>query len=174
MAPRPGRIDRDKAAGTPAAASLKRKIFSRSRPVVAAAAAGVVAADAKEEEEDKAAPTTARALAAVASLRQLFDQQRSSQTPQQASEPSAAGLRAAAAAALDAAALALDPAASASLAAAKRKAEKLVLDSLLQRQFPQDCSKSKFLVGAIDKFCGFACQVHHAVHLLAAAAATNR
>ena len=129
-----------------------------------------------DEEGARTKTTTTRTeetLAAVASLRALFDQQRSSQTPQQASEPSSAGLRAASAFALDAVASS-DPEASALLLAAKRNAEKLVLDSLMRRQFPADCSKSKFLVGAIDKFCGFACQLHHAVHLLAAAAATDR
>lgn len=152
-----------------AAAALPRR-FSRSRSVLLRSDddEGKITKPTRAQTE-----TTADTLAAVASLRGLFDQQRSAQTPEQASEPSSAGLRAAAAFALDAAASA-DPAASAALLAAKRRAETRVLESLLKRQFPQDCSGAKFLVGAIDKFCGFACQIHHAVHLLAAAAATNR
>ena len=185
-APRPGGVTlaaprRSRTLEAPPPPPPPRGRFSRSRPVALRSGddGGKGERDGEEEggegREDEAEAATARALAAVASLRQLFDQQRSSQTPEQASEPSAAGLRAASAAALDAAALADGAgAASAALLAAKQRAEKLVLDSLLRRQFPQDCSRARFLVGAIDKFCGFACQVHHAVHLLAAAAATDR
>lgn len=174
-APRPGGVTLllPAPAPTPRNAAARTRRLSRPRAVLFRNDEDGEDEQTKTTTKAETEPTTDDTLAAVASLRALFDQQRSSQTPEQASEPSSAGIRAASAAALDAVASA-DPAASASLLAAKRRAEKLVLHSLHKRQFPQDCSKARFLVGAIDKFCGFACQIHHAVHLLAAAAATNR
>jgi hypothetical protein len=123
-----------------------------------------------EVRSSGAAASSAPALAAAASLRTLLDQQRLATPLAQAATPAAAGLRASATATLDAVAA---PAA-ADLASARAGADAALAAAIHANQFPADCSKVRLLVGALDKACGFACQMHHAVHLLAAALATNR
>ena len=109
-------------------------------------------------------------LARVALLRRLFDQQRMASSYADLASPASAGLRAAAAAALDAAS---EPVFD-KLATARKTAIEAVDDMIHRNQFPADCSNARLLLCSIDKDCGFACQLHHGVHLLALALATNR
>lgn len=101
-------------------------------------------------------PADARAasLAAVASLKTLFEQQRLAAPRAERTTPTAAHLRAAAGAALNAAAAPV----AADLAAEREAATAAVRATLEARQLGGDCSR--LLVGSVNKGCGFACQVN--------------
>ena len=129
----------------------------------------------KEQETTSAGRAAEKArinasLARVASLRRLFDQQRMASSAADAASPASAGLRAAAAVALDADS---EPVFD-ELAIARRTATEATGAMIHRNQFPEDCNNARLLLCSIDKDCGFACQLHHGVHLLALALATNR
>ena len=107
--------------------------------------------------------------ARVASLRRLFDLRRMASSYADAASPANTGLRAAAAAAFYTAS---EPV-SDKLASARKTAIEAVDDTIHRNQFPADGSNARLLPCSIDKDCGFACQLHHGVHLLALALATN-
>lgn len=129
----------------------------------------------KEQETTSAGRAAEKArinasLARVASLRRLFDQQRMASSAADAASPASAGLRAAAAVALDAES---EPVFD-ELAAARMTATEATGAMIYRNQFPEECQNARLLLCSIDKDCGFACQLHHGVHLLALALATNR
>lgn len=49
-----------------------------------------------------------------------------------------------------------------------------VLKVLNGLQHPPDCAPARKLVCALDKGCGFGCQMHHVVHCLRHAVALNK